>query len=87
MYITGSKSKLLSGELATLIAGRYIQMRVYPFTFSESKELMVQNGKFISNEEQFQNYLRYGGFRYVFLLKKSRLNRIYPSFYKTSKKR
>lgn len=37
IYISGSNSKFLSGELATLIAGRYIQIRVYPFTLSEVK--------------------------------------------------
>lgn len=61
IYITGSNSKLLSGELATLIAGRYIQIHVYPFTLSEAKEMLEQNGKFRSDEELFQNYLKYGG--------------------------
>lgn len=61
IYITGSNSKLLSGELATLIAGRYIQIHVYPFTLSEAKEMLKQNGKFRSDEELFQNYLKYGG--------------------------
>lgn len=61
IFITGSNSKLLSGELATLIAGRYIQIPVYPFTLSEAKELCIQNGKFVSNEALFQDYLRYGG--------------------------
>ena len=61
IYITGSNSKLLSGELATLIAGRYIQIPVYPFTLSEAKKMLVKNGKYISDESLFQNYLRYGG--------------------------
>ncbi len=61
VYITGSNSKLLSGELATLIAGRYIQIHVYPFTLSEAKKLLLQNGKFTSDEELFRNYLKYGG--------------------------
>ncbi|MDR1940565.1 MAG: ATP-binding protein [Clostridiales bacterium] len=61
VYITGSNSRLLSGELATLIAGRYIQIHVYPFTLSESKELTIQNKKFISDDRLFQDYLRYGG--------------------------
>ena len=61
IYITGSNSKLLSGELATLIAGRYIQIHVYPFTLSEAKKILKQNGKFKSDEELFQDYLRYGG--------------------------
>lgn len=61
VYITGSNSKLLSGELATLIAGRYIQIHVYPFTLSEAKQMLEQNGKFKSEEVLFQDYLKYGG--------------------------
>ena len=61
IYITGSNSKLLSGELASLIAGRYIQIRVYPFTLAEAKEITLQNGNFVSDEALFSDYLRYGG--------------------------
>ena len=61
IYITGSNSKLLSGELATLIAGRYIQIRVYPFTLSEAKAIQQQNGKYTSDEAVFSDYLRFGG--------------------------
>mgnify|MGYP001861433301 FL=1 len=38
IYITGSNSNMLSGELATYIAGRYVHFTVYPFTFSEYLE-------------------------------------------------
>ena len=61
IYITGSNSKLLSGELATLIAGRYIQIHVYPFTLSEAKQMLEKNGKFKSDEALFQDYLKYCG--------------------------
>ena len=61
IYITGSNSKLLSGELATLIAGRYIQIHVYPFTLSEAKEITQQNGTFVSDDALFSDYLHYGG--------------------------
>ena len=61
IYITGSNSKLLSGELATLIAGRYIQIHVYPFTLSEAKEITRQNGTFVSDDALFLDYLHYGG--------------------------
>lgn len=61
IYITGSNSKLLSGELATLIAGRYIQIHVYPFTLSEAKEITQQNGTFVSDDALFLDYLNYGG--------------------------
>ena len=68
IYITGSNSQLLSGELATLIAGRYVQIHVYPFTLSEAKELAIQNNKFISNETLFQDYLKFGGLPMRFAL-------------------
>lgn len=61
IYITGSNSKLLSGELATLIAGRYIQIHIYPFTLSEAKAIRQQSGKYTSDEALFADYLRYGG--------------------------
>ena len=53
IYITGSNSKLLSGELATLLAGRYIQIKVYPFTLSEAKKILISNGKFSSDEKMW----------------------------------
>lgn len=61
IYITGSNSKLLSGELATLIAGRYIQIHIYPFALSEAKEIQKQNSKYTTDEALFADYLRYGG--------------------------
>lgn len=70
IYITGSNSKLLSGELATLIAGRYIQIHIYPFTLSEAKQMLLQNGNFQSNETLFQDYLKYGGMPMRFSLEK-----------------
>ena len=39
IYITGSNAKLLSGELATYLAGRYVEFIIYPFSFSEFIEL------------------------------------------------
>ena len=68
LYITGSNSTLLSGELATLIAGRYVQIRIYPFTLSEAMEIMIENGRYTTDEALFANYIRYGGLPMRFAL-------------------
>ena len=68
VYITGSNSKLLSGELATLIAGRYIQIHIYPFTLSEAKEISLENNKYTTDDALFQDYLKYGGLPMRFAL-------------------
>ena len=39
VYITGSNAKLLSGELATYLGGRYVEFIIYPFSFAEFLEL------------------------------------------------
>ncbi len=68
IYITGSNSNLLSGELATLLAGRYVSFEVYPFTLAEAKEYTIQNGTFTNNQKIFEDYLKYGGFPQRFQL-------------------
>lgn len=45
IFITGSNSDLLSGELATHIAGRYVSFNVYPFTFKEVCEFKNKTEK------------------------------------------
>lgn len=63
IYITGSNARLLSGELATLLAGRYVEIRVYPLDFKEYLDFTASNETEInlSLEENFTNFLRYGG--------------------------
>lgn len=62
IFITGSNSKLLSGELATLIAGRYVSFNIYPFTFSEVCEVTNNKDKNkFELEELFNNYIKWGG--------------------------
>lgn len=60
IFITGSNSKLLSGELATLLSGRYVSFKIAPFSFSETiklKNLKTQG----EIEETFNDYLLWGG--------------------------
>ncbi len=62
IFITGSNSKLLSGELATLIAGRYVSFNIYPFTFKEVCELTNnENKNKYELAELFDNYIKWGG--------------------------
>ena len=62
IFITGSNSKLLSGELATLIAGRYVSFNIYPFTFKEVCELTnSENKNKYELVELFDNYIKWGG--------------------------
>ncbi|MBQ8848748.1 MAG: ATP-binding protein [Clostridia bacterium] len=61
IYITGSNSKLLSGELATHIAGRHVHFDIYPFTFTEVRAYAKELGRDISDEALFNEYIEFGG--------------------------
>ena len=63
IYITGSNANLLSSELATYIAGRYVEIKVFPLSFKEFIDFSkIQNPeKIYSNEEYFEKYLQFGG--------------------------
>ena len=78
IYVTGSNSKLLSGELATHLTGRYIEIKMYPFSFKEFSDYKRSNGN-----ELFDEYLKYGGFPFIFQLnpedKLQYLNDLYNS--------
>jgi len=60
IYITGSNAYLLSSELTTLLAGRVLTIKIYPFSF---KEFLLEYpfGKGEDKYEKFDKYLRYGG--------------------------
>ena len=59
IFITGSNSQLLSGELATLLTGRYVSLFMLPFTFREFVAFRQDTG--MSSERLFDEYLYWGG--------------------------
>jgi Predicted ATPase (AAA+ superfamily) len=63
IFITGSNAKLLAGELATLLAGRYVEIRVYPLSFAEYLDFANADEarETQSQQEHFADYLRFGG--------------------------
>lgn len=65
IYITGSNAKLLSGELATYLGGRYVEFVIYPFSFSEFSELYNTVQLNASETECFNKYLTAGGMPYL----------------------
>ena len=65
VYITGSNAKLLSGELSTYLAGRYVEFIIYPFSFQEFLEIIGRQDEQISKREAFQKYLRFGGMPFL----------------------
>ena len=61
LYITGSNAYLLSGELATLLSGRYVEIRMLPLSFREYCELKGSGEK----DTLFSGYMRYGALPYI----------------------
>jgi len=60
IFITGSNSNLLSGELATLLSGRYVSFKIQPFSFKEICELKnITNRQ--NQEKAFEDYMKWGG--------------------------
>ena len=64
IYITGSNSNLLSGELATHLTGRYYEIKMYPFSYQEFLNFHQKS----SSLELFMEYLKYGGMPQTFPL-------------------
>ncbi len=65
IFITGSNSKLLSGELATHLSGRTLSFRIMPFCFKEFAALYEEKEKLISPEQLLDKYMLWGGFPLV----------------------
>lgn len=67
IFITGSNGKLLSGELATFLSGRYVSFYIQPFSFREMCEIKrVEKGA--ATEELLQDYMIWGGLPQRFLM-------------------
>lgn len=78
IFITGSNSDLLSGELATHLAGRYVSFKIYPLTFSEVCELKnIKDEKEI--EDAFNDYITWGGMPQRFVLTDEEQTKTYLS--------
>lgn len=67
IYITGSNSYMLSGELATYLTGRYIQIHVLPLSFKEYLEYYGKDDEL----KKYNEYSMYGGFPYLINLENS----------------
>lgn len=63
--VTGSNSRLLSGELATYLAGRYVQFVIFPFSFAEFSELWRAARPGTDTSACFRQYLLTGGMPYL----------------------
>ena len=66
IYCTGSNSEVLSGELATLLSGRYIKINVNPLSYNE----FIEFHNLEDNDKTLQNYLKWGGLPYLRNLEK-----------------
>lgn len=64
LYLTGSNARMLSGELATLLSGRYVEISMLPLSFSEYYSV---NGK--DKRDAFTDYYKKGGFPYTVYIK------------------
>ena len=68
IYITGSNAKLLSGELSTYLAGRYVEFVIYPFSFKEFLDTLKSIQQSISIIEVFLKYIKFGGMPFLYNL-------------------
>lgn len=74
VYITGSNAFLLSGELATLLSGRYVEIKMLPLSFKEYLSALDDKTDLII---KYQNYIQNGSFPYILQLSKKQEIRAY----------
>lgn len=75
LFISGSNSKMLSGELATLLSGRYVCFEVFPFSYTEYLGITEQE----MGRQSYLEYMSSGGLPELFMLQKPELKRNYIS--------
>ena len=76
IYVTGSNSKLMSGEISTYLTGRYVSIPVYTLSFKEY--LAFKQDSPLSRRELLEDYIRFGGFPTVVsrdIVKRHRINK------------
>ncbi len=73
LFISGSNSDLLSGELASYLSGRYVQFQVFPFSYSEHLKMI----KAPNNKENFMTYMSSGGLPELYNLQNTESRRHY----------
>ena len=61
VYITGSNAYMLSGELATLLTGRYVEINILPLQFSEYYNFIMLKSPNLTKIETLANFIYYGG--------------------------
>jgi predicted AAA+ superfamily ATPase len=77
IYLTGSNSKMLSRELASLLTGRYVTLNVYPFSFAEALEMRRLQGREADRREAFNEYLVLGGMPFIYQIDDAHTRRQY----------
>lgn len=65
VYMTGSNAYFLSGELATLLSGRYVELKILPLSFAEFSGGREMRGEVLRKDEAFQSYLSQSSFPYL----------------------
>jgi len=75
IFISGSNSKMLSGELATLLSGRYVEFEIFPFSYSEYLGILRKE----NTKQNFIEYMESGGLPELFNLQSDEIKRNYVS--------
>jgi len=76
LYITGSNAFILSGELATLLSGRYIEIKMLPLSFKEYFSVFQEEK--MDEQKVFSNYIKYGSMPQTVELFKKNPEAVYP---------